>query len=146
MCRRNHTLADPPADLSKKITLLKHFRGYMQENLTKAYVDQGVESVATTGLDFLTKYLRTKTGVIFRLSNHSIQVCARRLPQLNLFDHTKLVVADYGKSITFIDQHRQMETRPLEWWLGNSHSDVIDRLVYCRDIVEQMLLKTKVAA
>jgi hypothetical protein len=80
MCRRNHTLDLPPADLTKKITLLKHFRGYMQENLTKAYSEPTLSpsnpphSEGGGGLEFLTKYLRTKTGVVFRLSNHSIQV------------------------------------------------------------------------
>lgn len=76
MHRRVHNLNSPPSDLSKKITLLKHFKGYMQDNLTKAYLDssQGRDNVQSARLDFLTKYLRTKSGVLFRLSNQSLQV------------------------------------------------------------------------
>jgi hypothetical protein len=81
MHRRHHDLESPPADLSKKITLLRHFRGYMIENLTRAtasssssdFVESGNQA-PSSGMDFLTKYVRTKQGVLFRFSNHSIQV------------------------------------------------------------------------
>lgn len=81
--KREHSLKEPPIDLSKKITLLKHFKGYMQDNLTKAFsttVKEGRQSDSKVGMDYLVKYLRTKNGVIFRLSNNSIQVT------LNLID------------------------------------------------------------
>jgi POLO box duplicated region len=75
MHRRVHSLNSPPQDLSKKITLLKHFKGYMQDNLTKAYIDTAhTRDGNSSKLDFLTKYLRTKSGVLFRLSNQSLQV------------------------------------------------------------------------
>lgn len=78
MHRRHHSLESPPTDLSKKITLLKHFRGYMIENLTRASASDNIKSENETppinGMDFLTKYVRTKQGVLFRISNHSIQV------------------------------------------------------------------------
>ena len=87
MHRRHHTLEAPPPDLSKKITLLKHFRGYMIENLTRAtpsapsseFGDAGNQS-SSSGMDFLTKYVRTKQGVLFRFSDHSIQVRSRNAP------------------------------------------------------------------
>ena len=85
MNRRHHTLESPPADLSKKITLLKHFRGYMMENLTRASAGDDIksENEPTNGMEFLTKYVRTKQGVLFRISNHSIQVTY--LPELYLY-------------------------------------------------------------
>jgi polo-like kinase 1 len=68
-----------PKELQKKMTLLKHFGGYMQDNLNKT-VPYGSDAEPvieprTSDLIFLTKYLRTRNGVIFRLSHHVLQVC-----------------------------------------------------------------------
>lgn len=139
MHRREHTLKLPPSDLSKKITLLKHFKGYMQDNLTKAYLDGSNEAGSPIRrLDFLTKYLRTKNGVIFRLSNHSLQVKLETYQKLNLFDHTKLILSQGGQVVTYIGKGREMETKSLEQWIYSNSADVLERLGYCRDIVEQM--------
>jgi hypothetical protein len=50
----------------------------MIENLTRASASDNIKSENETppinGMDFLTKYVRTKQGVLFRISNHSIQV------------------------------------------------------------------------
>jgi hypothetical protein len=77
--KREHTLSDPPTDLNKKVTLLHHFKAYMKENLTKVVkIDKAFlehqDGNETKNLHFLTKYLRTKNGVLFRLSNHTVQV------------------------------------------------------------------------
>ncbi|KAJ3332232.1 Kinesin-like protein kif9 [Blyttiomyces sp. JEL0837] len=85
--RKAFTISQYPQELQKKITLLRHFGGYMQENLFRAttYEESRVTS-KTSELTFLTKYLRTRHGVIFRLSNQVVQ--------LNLFDHTKLILSE----------------------------------------------------
>ena len=75
MHRRAHTLTNYPVELQKKVTLLKHFRSYMQENLNKAAPTNPDESIPRmNNMHFLTKYLRTKHGVVFRLSNQILQV------------------------------------------------------------------------
>ncbi len=63
-----------PKELRKKVTLIKHFRGYMQDNLDRV---TGHEELQERGesFDYLSKYLRTKEGVIFRISNNVFQVC-----------------------------------------------------------------------
>ncbi|KAJ3058643.1 Cell cycle serine/threonine-protein kinase cdc5/MSD2, partial [Podochytrium sp. JEL0797] len=78
MHRRPYTMSAHPEELKKKVTLLKHFGGYMQENLFKGVAGEetGRSETApykTSDLTFLTKYLRTKHGVIFRLSNQVVQ-------------------------------------------------------------------------
>ncbi|KAI8904820.1 PLK protein kinase, partial [Gorgonomyces haynaldii] len=134
MHRRAYTLQDYPDDLKKKVTLLTHFRGYMQENLSKPCNDSGLMSKWHT-MDFLTKYVRTKQGVIFRLSNHTLQ--------LNMFDHTKLILSQRGHLVTYIDEKRDIQTKSLDWYLSRKHEQVKERLVYVRDVLEEMLSKKK---
>ncbi|RKO84748.1 hypothetical protein BDK51DRAFT_27103 [Blyttiomyces helicus] len=165
MERTSHTMTSYAPELQKKVTLLKHFRGYMQDNLfrvgieggqesrkreemgrewyisahpsdpEKAYAYEPEEEPRTKVLDFLTKYLRTKHGVVFRLSNHVVQI--------NLFDHTKLILSDSARTITYIDRSRALVTRPLAAFLLEGSKDVLDRLTYARDVVHQMILKKK---
>lgn len=65
-------MSNVPPELSKKVTLLKHFKTYMSSNLNK--FAEGIQTNKTRDLDFLTKYVRSKQAVVFRLSNHNIQV------------------------------------------------------------------------
>ncbi|RKP11604.1 hypothetical protein BJ684DRAFT_2064, partial [Piptocephalis cylindrospora] len=63
-----------PPELQKKVTLLGHFSGYMAEHLyqPQAYTFDDVER--TSHLDFLSKYARVHDAVVFRLSNHVVQI------------------------------------------------------------------------
>eukprot|EP00842_Homolaphlyctis_polyrhiza_P003477 jgi/Hompol1/412/HPOL_003644-RA len=133
--RDPYTLTDFPSQLlNKKVTLLKHFRGYMHENLNKKTGSQIPEVQARkSNMEYLTKYLRTKMGVFFRLSNQTIQ--------LNLFDHTKLIIWGRGRLITYIDTSREMRTQTLEWFTKHGPADVIERLIYARTIIAQILAR-----
>ncbi|KAL7749927.1 Cell cycle serine/threonine-protein kinase cdc5/MSD2 [Sorochytrium milnesiophthora] len=132
MRRQAHTLEDYPPELSKKVTLLKHFKGYMQENLVKAsYSFSDLSRVGN--LDFLTKYIRTKHAVVFRLSNHIIQV--------NFFDHTKLILSSEGRLVTFINKKRDILHESVVDVVVNGAHDRISRLKYARDVVEQLFNK-----
>ncbi|KAJ3290605.1 Cell cycle serine/threonine-protein kinase cdc5/MSD2 [Borealophlyctis nickersoniae] len=133
MHRKAHTLLQYPVELQKKVTLLKHFRGYMQNNLHRGYPPGSAASPKTQNLEFLTKYLRTKHGVIFRLSNHVVQ--------LNLFDHTKLILSSDAMVVTYIDKNREFATRPLGAFASMGSKEVLDRLKYARDVLQQMILK-----
>lgn len=67
-------MSDYPVTLAKKVTLLKHFKGYMQSNGSSSTKTPKGDA-RLSNLDFLTKYIRSKHGVVFRLSNHNVQVC-----------------------------------------------------------------------
>jgi hypothetical protein len=70
---------------------------------------------------------------MFRLSNNTLQ--------LNLFDHSKLILEQDGQMVTFISIKRQVTTQRLNWWIISGNKEVIERLIYCRDIIHQMILK-----
>ncbi|KAI8831720.1 kinase-like domain-containing protein [Chytridium lagenaria] len=153
--RRAFTLSTAPSELQKKITLLKHFGGYMQDNLFKvrslfflfADVIFIIKTADVADVDiaqskenvYLTKYMKTRHGVVFRLSN--------RVFQLNFFDHTKLILCSDGRSVCYIDKSRSlqiMDTREaVQGGAGaNPHQkEVVSRLQYAKEVIHQMILK-----
>ncbi|KAI9139727.1 kinase-like domain-containing protein [Paraphysoderma sedebokerense] len=132
MKRQSHTLDDYPPELYKKVTLLKHFKGYMAENLFKASYTF-TDTARIHNLDFLTKYVRTKHAVVFRLSNSIIQI--------NFFDHTKLILSHEGKLVTYINRQRGM-THQYTWdVVSNGDAENVGRLKYAKDVVEQLWTK-----
>ncbi|KAK7204078.1 Serine/threonine-protein kinase plo1 [Myxozyma melibiosi] len=86
-----------PADLKKKARLMNHFREYMLANL---YISEQGTHRFTPGdqVSFLFDYARTKHATMFRLSSGEIQ--------FNFTDHYKLILADRGKVVRFMDPSR----------------------------------------
>lgn len=74
MNRFAYKIKGHPETLKKKVTLLNHFKGYMQDNLFKASQYTFKDEEKSAGMEFLLKYIRTKHAVLFRLSNRIIQV------------------------------------------------------------------------
>jgi hypothetical protein len=95
-----HSLRSYPADLTKKVTLLKHFKNYLTEQLAQqpqpqpssasvalsgddnvnpvwlnGYLEKTVVMQADTPvLPYVKKWVRTRHAILFRLSNRSVQV------------------------------------------------------------------------
>jgi polo-like kinase 1 len=74
-----HSLTDYPKDLAKKVTLLQHFRSYLENNTSS---QQNVEVGANKDVEmadettkqggafvYVKKWMRTKHAIMFRLSN-----------------------------------------------------------------------------
>ncbi|KAJ3123185.1 Cell cycle serine/threonine-protein kinase cdc5/MSD2 [Nowakowskiella sp. JEL0407] len=143
LSRQPHTLSNYPKHLEKKVALLLNFRKYMNDRLVG---ENGNEPEAKTqNLDFLAKYARTKKGVVFRLSNHVFQ--------LNLADHTKLVIHPDANTLTYIDKNRIGYHHTLEEFtpknLTNPNTpaylkDVVPRLRYARDMILSMVQRRKI--
>ena len=65
--------------LHKKVTLLKYFRGYMNEHLLRAGDTIPTEQVRRpcgemTRLPFLSAWFRTRNAIVLHLSNGIVQV------------------------------------------------------------------------
>lgn len=68
-----YSMGGYPAELQKKVTLLKHFRKYLvQENTTGT--NNSSSSNSNTELVHIKRWLRTKHAILFRLSNRAVQV------------------------------------------------------------------------
>ena len=68
---------------------------------------------------------------MFRLSNHSMQI--------NFFDHTKIVIYEGGKCLSYIDSNRVMVSKRIKRFVGDA--DVMKRLGHAREVIKQMLIK-----
>ncbi|XP_063050204.1 serine/threonine-protein kinase PLK1-like [Engraulis encrasicolus] len=97
-------LRNYPSALSKKITLLKYFRNYMSEHLLKAGANiTPRDGDELTRLPLLNKWFRTKSAIVFHLSNGTVQV--------NFFqDHTKVILCPLMGAVTYIDKQCECRT------------------------------------
>lgn len=131
---KTHLVSDYPNELSKKVTLLRYFKSYMQEHLLKDSELSKVEQ-RVRGVVFLRKWLRTKHAMFFRLSN--------RVTQVNFFDHTKVILFQGGLSVLFINAQREHTSifLPTELDSCPEKAELIHRLKYIRDIIDQVLMK-----
>ena len=72
--RDSYTIDEYPAELRKKVFLMKHFRDHLSERMFKPSWVQSTDPPKTENMDFVTKYLKTKHAVLFRLSHRIVQV------------------------------------------------------------------------
>lgn len=73
--RESHSADRAPRELQNKLFLTRHFETYMLERLMRKepYVYSDIDM--TTGMVYITKFLRMKHVIVFRLSNDVLQVC-----------------------------------------------------------------------
>ncbi|KAI9203522.1 uncharacterized protein BJ171DRAFT_460358 [Polychytrium aggregatum] len=132
LLRKSYMCDSYPAELEKKVTLLKHFKTYMEDNLYKTpEQEQETPEPKASNLDFLTKYLRTKQGVVFRFSNHTLQ--------FNFSNRTKLILSHEGRSLTWVDEDRRAITLPLVLALERSDPVIHEKAKYVRDVIGLMI-------
>ena len=81
--RRKQSLKGHPADLTKKVTLMEHFKNYLDETHPNRDsplhqpTPQAHSQEDSAGGVYVRKWMRTRHSIIFRLSNNNFQV--RRL-------------------------------------------------------------------
>ncbi|XP_071104406.1 synaptojanin-2-like [Haliotis cracherodii] len=129
-----HTLRAFPENLTKKVTLLKYFRNYMNEHLLKAGANMTPrESDQIARLPFLRTWFRTRSAMVLQLSNGTVQI--------NFFsDHTKIILCPLMAAVTYIDEKRDTTTFRLNLIekFGCS-KELSGRLRYARSMVERLL-------
>lgn len=134
-----HSLSKFPESLQKKVTLLKHFRNYLieqhkrDESTDEALVDNlfnGTEEASRSTV-FLKKWVRTKHAILFRLSNHTVQVV--------FYDHTEILLTSEARIVTYVNKKRERETYHLDdIMMATEHSDIKKRLKYAEGILQQV--------
>lgn len=77
--RENHRVDATPDELQNKVYLTQHFQSYILARLTGEYEFLYNNVELKTGMVYISKYLRMKHVIVFRLSNDVIQVSAERL-------------------------------------------------------------------
>ena len=144
----SHTLTDYPKDLHKKVTLLQHFKSYLEgdQNKTPNSGDKqpegnpspseipgesgsGVKQPGT--YVYVKKWMRTRHAIMFRLSNKIVQVCFQ--------DHTEIILSSESRVVTYANKKGERSSYPLSTALESNNYEMTKRLKYTKDILTHML-------
>ena len=149
-----HTMSEYPKELQKKVTLLHHFKNYLegesnsndQQEQTNAN-DQENENAEKDGdkdkdkdkdkekkdkpFTYVKKWMRTRHAIMFRLSNKIVQVCFQ--------DKTEIILSSESRVVTYANKRGERTTYPLNTALEMSNYEMTKRLKYTKDILTHML-------
>ncbi|RLN44134.1 hypothetical protein BBJ28_00010608, partial [Nothophytophthora sp. Chile5] len=146
------------AALTKKVTLLGHFKGYLvdargeneeadtlESQLARSFVlssheidsdDSGDASQGALGsMVFVKKWVKTRHAVLFQLSNGTVQ--------FNFFDKSKLVLSANARAVTYLDREGDLAVFASSVAiLTPQRPDLAKRLRYAKDMLQQMVRPT----
>ena len=133
---KEYTLSDFPRDLQKKVTLLQHFRSYLegtQKPTPNSKIPDEVKSQPKRIKDvvYVKKWMRTRHAIMFRLSNKVVQV--------NFQDHTEIMLSSETKVVTYVNKRGERSTYPLNSAMESANLEMVKRLKYTKDILTHML-------
>lgn len=127
-----------PKTLERRVTLLKYFAKYMDDNLIRGGdLIFPKEPTERPLIPFMRKWFRTTSAIVMLLSNKTLQI--------NFFeDHTKLILTTEEASgehlLTYINEARQASTfRLLQLAHYGCCQDLIGRLEYARSMLRTIL-------
>ncbi|GAA5838041.1 hypothetical protein JCM9279_004110 [Rhodotorula babjevae] len=103
--RRHHALSAVPAALERKAYLLRYFEDYMAKTLRRDVEWTYDDVERTKNMEFLVKYYRMKSAIVFKMSNDVLQ--------FNFYDHHKLILSHSGRLVTFISPSFALTTYSL---------------------------------
>lgn len=133
-----HTLSDYPKELQKKVTLLQHFRSYLEGDnkgiaVSSEPIAEDRESTKKMSISsiYVKKWMRTKHAIMFRLSNKVVQV--------NFQDHTEIILSSETREVTYVNKKGERITYPLTTALESTNVEMSKRLKYTKDILTHML-------
>jgi polo-like kinase 1 len=131
----SYTLTDYPKELQKKVTLLQHFRSYLEGDTkgkpqTAEAEPEPAQNKSTCPV-FVKKWMRTKHAIMFRLSNKIVQV--------NFEDHTEIILNSESREVTYVNKKGVRASYPLTTALESTNVEMAKRLKYTKDILTHML-------
>ena len=135
-----HRLDDFPKELHKKVTLLQHFRSYLDGEegkqksssvlVTEEHLLVNQENGINCGI-YVKKWMRTKHAIMFRLSNKLVQVIFQ--------DQTEIILSSELKVVTYVNKKHERLHYPLSTALDSTNQEMAKRLKYTKDILTHML-------
>lgn len=124
-----------PKQLTKKVELLRYFRNYMNKYLantgSKIREDEGMAR-----LPYVSQWFRTRTALVFSLTNGTLQV--------HFFDHVKLVLCPLLGACTLFNAENEIHTYRLDLiGVHGATSDIYKRLKYALDCANHLLEQSR---
>ena len=147
-----YKMDDYPKEMTKKVTLLQHFKNYLEgdnnsnsnknEEKDKDKEKEGKteennrneekeKEIGEKPFTYVKKWMRTRHAIMFRLSNKIVQVCFQ--------DHTEIILSSESRIVTYVNKKGERSTYPLSSALENSNYEMTKRLKYTKDILTHML-------
>ena len=150
----SYLLTDFPKELNKKVTLLQHFKAYLEgdksessnnnnKNANEQMPNQETKPESTytpaaqgnqkalNGYVYVKKWMRTRHAIMFRLSNKIVQVCFQ--------DHTEIILSSESRVVTYANKKGERLSYPLSTALESNNYEMTKRLKYTKDILTHML-------
>ena len=141
----SHSMDDYPKELQKKVTLLNHFKNYLEGESNPSPESQPKESQSEEKekekdvndeekkkpYTYVKKWMRTRHAIMFRLSNKIVQVCFQ--------DKTEIILSSESRVVTYCNKKGERMTYPLSTALEMSNYEMTKRLKYTKDILTHML-------
>jgi polo-like kinase 1 len=131
-----YALNSYPRTLHKKVTLLQHFRSYLE----------GVRTQPSTPVDnaeplppqkksdhlvYLKKWMKTRHAIMFRLSNKIVQV--------DFQDKTQIILSSESRLVTYVNKKGEKSEYPIASALESDNAEMAKRLKYTKEILTHML-------
>jgi len=123
------SISNHGSELNKKVTLLDHFRNYLDDNKGEREPPVPPKAGGDGEFVYVRKWMRTRHSVIFRLSNNNFQV--------NFFDETEVMVWADKKLVTYKAKKKPRATYDPAQVLASP--EVSKRVKYVRDILAQLV-------
>lgn len=130
------TVKEYPKDLHKKVTLLLHFRSYL-ENIKAAATaptdnaQEVPQSLRQPPMIYLKKWMKTRHASLLRLSNKIVQVA--------FLDNTEIILSSESRLVTFVNKKGERTKCPITSALDSENQDLTKRLKYTKEILTLML-------
>ena len=139
---QTYALSSYPEEMHKKVTLLLHFRSYLEgKKPEQCAPDVSAEELGQKAKDkylgkacsmvYVKKWMKTKHATLLRLSNKIVQVTFN--------DKTEIILSSESKLVTYVNK----KGHKLEYAIGNAmdsdNAEMSRRLKYAKDILMHML-------
>jgi polo-like kinase 1 len=125
----SHTLENHHKDLNKKVTLLQHFKTYLETEAKMIPEEDKV--IDERGVVYVKKWMKTRHAVMFRLSNKIVQV--------NFTDKTEIILSSENKLVVYVNKKGERSNYPLATALESPNTEMAKRLKYTKEILTHML-------
>jgi polo-like kinase 1 len=124
-----YNIDDYPGELQKKVTLLIHFKNYLEEGENNEK-NQEENEIKEEPFPYIKKWIRTRHAMGFKLSNKSFQVCFQ--------DKTEIMLSSETLTATYSNKKGEKIIFPLNVALEESNNEMVKRLKYAKDILIHM--------
>lgn len=134
-----YTLNTYPKELHKKVTLLQHFRSYLEGLKTQSTnPSENCEQYKSNQppLVYLKKWMKTRHAIMFRLSNKIVQV--------DFQDKTQIILSSESKLVTYVNKKGEPSQYPIATALESDNAEMAKRLKYTKEILTHMLNNNQV--